>query len=216
MFRRFCRLALVVAALACLGGCVSTSISKEDRAAIRSVHLVQPMAVNPDPMVFTRGQGFAMATAGLFGLAATAGVAEDGKNAFLSYLAFNRIDLDQMLTDELAAQLKAAGIQVAPQSEANASLSTEVKAWGIAYTPNMFNGQYRLLIRFNSTLTAPDQRVLWEKSVYDSSYNSERPSATLEELMGNPQTMREHMRVLVKTTAKELFEDFGAEVARAQ
>lgn len=204
MFRRL-RLVMIAALAMALFGCASSAMRDGDCRAVRSVHLVRPFEMPRQPRVMTRANAWGIAIGGAVGGAiATSG--ERGKEeATAQYLADNNIDLGEMLAEELTSQFQSQGIlKFALPANADGFLKIQVGGYGIGPTAGMVSDQYRALIAVRAIITKADGGVIWEAQVADPALNGERPSATLEALYSNPLLMREQMRAVAKTSARNL------------
>lgn len=199
------RLVLISASALVLMGCASSAMREGDCRAVRSVHLVRPFEIPRQPRVMTRANAWGIAIGGAVGGAIAASGAGGKEEATAKYLAENNIDLGEMLAEELTSQFQSQGIlKFALPANADGFLKVQVGGYGIGPTAGMVSDQYRASIGVRAIITAADGRVIWETQVSDPALNGERPSATLEELYSNPRVMREQMRAVAKTSARDL------------
>jgi hypothetical protein len=196
-------IAVAMPGLAACGA--SKALKEEDRRLVQKVYVDPNVLLPPQPAVNTRGGAIGNAIGGLIGESIKAGAATD-EGAVLEYLQSNKINIGEMLASSFAAELQEQRLfQLATSaSDADAVFSLEIVRYGISHNGNAFSNQYRTYMRAKGALKRSDGTLLWTEELGDGPMNGDRPQTTLEDLFGNPETMREHMRLLAHVVASEL------------
>jgi uncharacterized lipoprotein YajG len=102
-------LSVIAASLLSLGGC-ATSLSVQQKAAIRTIS-IEPVELNPKPMVAGEGMGVAALVAGPLGVLATQGSA-DVSTTFKTIVE-KQVDVSALIRQTAQAELQRKGYKVA-------------------------------------------------------------------------------------------------------
>lgn len=149
----------VVMVAAFLFGCVSASISPEDRTSLKRV-TIAAIELPEKPVVFGPGSGGAFVLAGPLGLAIAQG-SSDLPTAYKQTLAQNRIDVAAYIKAELTSQLRSKGIEVVENAtQADAVMSIQVLQYGL--TGNVFSDNRFPQLWANFKLTKQNGGVIWK------------------------------------------------------
>lgn len=149
---------LIIAGL--LSACTSTSISPEDRSALKRVSIAT-VVLPKKPVIFKAGSGVAFVIAGPLGVALTNGTS-DLPTAYQELLVKNKIDVAAIIHAELKAHLQAKGIEVVDNAaRADAVLSVQMLQYGL--TGDIFSSKRFPQYWANFRLTKPNGKVVWKE-----------------------------------------------------
>jgi len=175
-------------------------MSAEDRTSIRVIYVDKSVAVPQVPSVRTRADTWVEGLGGA--ISAILSTNYSKQRATAEYLEKNNIRVDEMLvssfTSELADQNE---FSVAGSSTgADAVVHLSVVRYGIEHTFNPLSEHYRAHLSVHARMVGSGGRLIWGKQCSAESADQ----ATLNELYGDPETMRRHMLIVTKACAQSL------------
>lgn len=201
---------LLLSALVFSGCATSVTLKKSDRELIRSISINKDVKI-PDDMVYqgpTQTWGISM---GVIGVAKGAAAAMTDKDLINEVMGNNQIDLRQIVREQFAEEMIAAGVFPLIVSEGgDAVVILEIRIWGLAQA-HAFTDQLKPMLNVKGTLVQANGTVLWERVDYVTAFHDQTPRYTLEEYLQNPQYIREAFTACAKIVSQGLVNDIKKE-----
>lgn len=177
-------------------------MSAEDRTSIRTIFVDHRVSLSQLPHIRTRADTWAEGFGGA--IAVTRSTDHSKEHATVEYFEKNNIRIDEMLVDSFATELAARNkfAVVTSSTGADAVINLVVIRYGIEHTFNPISNGHRTQLNANATMVGAGDKIIWSKQCSEES--DDRQQATLDELYGNPETMRRHMSIVTNMCAKKM------------
>ena len=210
-FWRAVQTATLLVVLGALVGCAvrgrvevhSVPLSKQSREAIRSVSFNRDVTM-PGNLEYTgQAQGVAFIMFGAVGWAIMEPAAQGVKAQLEAAMRESAVDVGQIVREQFAAELAAAGIfpTIAPEG-GDAEFKIEVTRVGFVHAP--FSTALKPVLSMKATLARRNGSVLWEMGDYVSNSNKETPAHALAEYIETPGLIREALSVASRVVVGRL------------
>ena len=200
-----------------LWGCAGlpkVAISKAEYSQLSSVS-INPNVPLPKEFVYVGpNQAAAGFLFGAIGALIAEGASADTKTQLLQTLDRNDIKVGQIVSSEFEHQIRDAGFFLRVEAQgADAEFKMQVNIYGLYVC-----GQRQLcpILNLSGRLVRPDGKVVWQNTDFVTVNNKEitKSPHKLEELMAQPELLRESFRNAVRITSKMLIDDMRTQVGK--
>ena len=202
--------AALVAIVLIVSGCAATQqLSSEDRAKFRSANIASSVEKAPQVYLMAPSGANIGLMFGAIGGAVTGASMEDSQNTFRDYLDKNGISIENIVREEVEAELRASGklaIVGAADSTA-ATIKVAVPQYGFGVT-HLLSSNVVPVLWIKCDMVDGSGKLLWSQNerMLPSIASPMKPT-TWEEMRDNPKKIEEEWRTASRYLAKKIVAD---------
>jgi hypothetical protein len=200
-------ISMAICFLALVGCASSTALKQGDRLSIQTVNVAENVELTEDMFYQGPKENLLGVTFGIFSLPYVEGSKAKTEDIIKAVMKKNKIDVCEIARSQFVNKLENVKIFNLASEGSDAEFRLSIPYYGLGQTHGL-SSQLKPLIGVKGTLiTNRNNKLVWEKYAYVTNLNSETPSRTLEEYLGDTKSLEQAFNLASSIVINELIND---------